>query len=292
MKTRIPSVTPKDHSNSNYRRYIILTLSRADATPARSSLTEESIVSRITSTIPQCISMLVAKEVHTAHGHHWNVGILLTKGLHKISAARTFRKLFPEFEGDQLHVSFKRAWVTICEYIMQVDPIPFTWGQHSSLENIRDIVKAHAQHKRSPLSSRSKLSERSQLGKRGPQSQRNQLSERSQQSSRSQQQSNRSQQSNKGQLSSISIIQKLRGLSDWYEVYDDPYLLSALIPHYAAMKAIFSDLQVLKSRGSSNLQGSSSDKQSERNHLIRRKVRLRISGGTIVSFYKRGGDDD
>jgi len=58
------------------------------------------------------------------------------------------------------------------------------------------------------------------------------------------------------------------------------------------MKAIFSDLQVIKSRGSSNLQGSCSDKQSERKHLIRREVRLKIAGGTLVSLYKHGVDAD
>ena len=79
MNTSIPSVFPKEHYN--YRKYILLTLSRSDATPSRSSITEEVIVGRITGTINQCVGIIVAKESHHAGGNHFHVGILLSRVL-------------------------------------------------------------------------------------------------------------------------------------------------------------------------------------------------------------------
>lgn len=148
MKTIHTDGYPKQY---NYRKFLLLTLSGADATPDRASLSQDQIVSRITPAIPHCISIIVSKEEISGQGHYYfRVGILLDEGLHRMSAYRAFRKLFPEFEGDRLNVSFQRAWVTICEYIMKVDPTPFTWGQHS-MEQILEIVKAQAHHRKSPL---------------------------------------------------------------------------------------------------------------------------------------------
>lgn len=146
MKTIHTYDYPKQY---NYRKFILLTLSGADATPDRASLSQDQIVSRITPALPHCISIIVSKEENSGKGHYFRVGILLDKGLHRMSAYRAFRKLFQEFSEDQLNVSFKRAWVTICEYFIKVDPTPFTWGKHS-MEQIIEIVKAQAHHRKSP----------------------------------------------------------------------------------------------------------------------------------------------
>ena len=124
-------------------------MSSADVTPARSSLTEASIVSRITGSINHCISLIVSRESHKDLGHHLNVGILLSKGLHKLSAPRSFRKLFPELDGAQLNVSFHRAWFSIVQYIMKEDHTPFTWGHHT-LSALKDCLRAHTQHNQMP----------------------------------------------------------------------------------------------------------------------------------------------
>ncbi|CAL9088739.1 unnamed protein product [Musa textilis] len=258
--------------------------------------------------------------------------------------------MFPEFQEAQLHLSFKKAWVTICKYIMKEDPTPFTRGQHS-LENIRDIVQAQAQHRASPMRGSSILRKQKYVdggyqayespylqssplnhsnapkaifedlkvvSTTSPMHKKNENNvptvwEKHKDAQdplvggkpslqqipdmvKARAKHSRSTQHSRSPLSSIEIIQKLKNINDWYQVYDDPYLQSALIPHYNTMKAIFSDLRVIKDR-ESNLQGSSSDKQSSdkqsvRKHFIRKEMRLKIAGGTLVSFYKRGRDND
>jgi len=77
-----------------------------------------------------CLSIIVAKEHHAEMGHyHFHIGILLEKGVHRLSAKRTFRKLFPEFEGAQLYVSFHRAHTSVCKYAMKEEKEPFVWGK-------------------------------------------------------------------------------------------------------------------------------------------------------------------
>lgn len=70
---------------------------------------KEEIVRRITALL-NFISIIVAKEEHSTQGHNLHIGILLDKGIHQMSEPRTSRKMFPEFEGAQLHVSFNKAW--------------------------------------------------------------------------------------------------------------------------------------------------------------------------------------
>ena len=84
---------------SNFRKFVLFTLSRADASEIRGAVTREEIAQRTRKTL-LCLSIIVAKEEHADKGHHhFHVGILLEKGVHRLSAPRTLRKIFPELEG-------------------------------------------------------------------------------------------------------------------------------------------------------------------------------------------------
>lgn len=149
------SITKK---NTHLKKFLLLTLSRADETPERLSLDRNNILIRIKAAMP-CTSIIVAKEQHGDTGHNFYVGILIEEGAPRRSTSTLMRKIFPEFEGLQLSVSFQRTWATVCKCVLKEskDPIPLVWGKHS-MELILEIVKAQAQHRRSPLSSRSQQS--------------------------------------------------------------------------------------------------------------------------------------
>lgn len=46
-----------------------------------------------------------------------NIGIFIEQGISKKTAPRILRKVFPEFEGAQLNVSYHKAWASVCKYI-------------------------------------------------------------------------------------------------------------------------------------------------------------------------------
>jgi len=134
---------------SNFRRYILVTLSRADATKERAAIKRQEIVLRVEKAL-KCFSILVAREHHAEQGHHhFHVGILMEKGLHRFLAKRTFRKLFPEFDGAQLNVSFHRAWTSVCKYAMKEDKEPIVWGKQSTTQ-IKEAIKAQQSHRKLP----------------------------------------------------------------------------------------------------------------------------------------------
>lgn len=66
-----------------------------------------------------------------------------------MSAPITFWKLFSEFDGAQLNVSFHRAWVTICKYIMKEDRTPYTW-RHNTVSTMSESIRASDLHKKMP----------------------------------------------------------------------------------------------------------------------------------------------
>jgi len=104
-------------------------VSTEDATGERANIHGAEIVLRIEKAL-LCLSLIVAREQHAYKGHHYfHIGILLEKGVHRLSAKRTFRKLFPEFEGAQLYVSFHRAHTSVCKYAMKEEKEPFVWGK-------------------------------------------------------------------------------------------------------------------------------------------------------------------
>lgn len=134
---------------SNFRKFILLTLSRADATPERANIHREEILLRIEKAL-MCLSIIVAREQHAdKQHHHFHIGILLEKGVHRLSAPRTFRKLFPEFDGAQLNITFHRAWTSVCKYVMKSDSDALVWGKQSP-KQINDAIKAQESHRKLP----------------------------------------------------------------------------------------------------------------------------------------------
>lgn len=132
--------------NSNLRRYILFTLSRADK-GKRTTIDKGMIVQRIR-TCFQCVTILVAKEEHKGEGYHFHVGVLNTCAKRE-SAPKKLRMAFPEFEGAQIKVTFHKAWPTVCQYVLKEDPHPLIWGEQS-LDAIKELVKAKRDHKGSP----------------------------------------------------------------------------------------------------------------------------------------------
>uniref|UniRef100_UPI001C2FCD72 hypothetical protein n=1 Tax=Paenibacillus sp. GbtcB18 TaxID=2824763 RepID=UPI001C2FCD72 len=59
----------------NLRRYILLTLARADANPQRAAIEKAKIVKHISEAIPACTTIVVAKEEHQEKGQHFHIGI-------------------------------------------------------------------------------------------------------------------------------------------------------------------------------------------------------------------------
>lgn len=70
-----------------------------------------------------CKSIVIAKEEHMTkgHGHYFYIGILIDRGVHRKAAPRTFRNIFPEWDGAQLHVAYHKAWASICKYLRKED---------------------------------------------------------------------------------------------------------------------------------------------------------------------------
>ena len=124
-------------------------MSTEDATGERANIHGAEIVLRIEKAL-LCLSLIVAREQHAYKGHHYfHIGILLEKGVHRLSAKRTFRKLFPEFVGAYLNITFHRAWTSVCKYVMKDDKDALVWGKQSP-KLIKDAIKAQESHRKLP----------------------------------------------------------------------------------------------------------------------------------------------
>lgn len=99
----IVPITNEFSKATNFRKYVLLTLSMADDTPKRVSVSKEDIIKRITRMFT-CKSIVIAKEEHITKGPHFYIGILLERGVHRKAAPRAFSNIFPELDGVQLHV--------------------------------------------------------------------------------------------------------------------------------------------------------------------------------------------
>lgn len=119
-------------------------MSHVESTPERQAL---SASSRLTVTF-NCKSIVVSKEIYTSLGHHYHVGIR-NENASKHSAVSMIRRLFPEFEGRQLNVSFHKGWNSICSYLLKEDKSPVVWGEES-LELIRERAQAHGGKRQGP----------------------------------------------------------------------------------------------------------------------------------------------
>lgn len=141
-------ITNEFSKATNFRKYVLLTLSMADATPPRVSVSKEDIIKRITRMFT-CKSIVIAKEEHMTKGSHFYIGILIERGVHRKAAPRELRNIFPEFYGGQLHVVYYKAWATILKFLLTEDSQPFIWGE-LTLQHIQESVKAQEMHKKMP----------------------------------------------------------------------------------------------------------------------------------------------
>ena len=128
--------------SSHLRRFLLLTLSHAE-TDDRVHYTPHFVASKCRSLV-NCQSVIVPKELHKADGYQYHVGIL-NNTANSNTAAKKFCKGFPEFEGRQLHLSFHRSWITVCECALKQDFRFFFWkttkDQINDLLNIRKRKK-------------------------------------------------------------------------------------------------------------------------------------------------------
>jgi len=97
---------------SNFRKFVLLTLSRADAIKEGAALTREEVSRRIEAAL-LCQNIIVSREDHAERGHNFHIGIFIEQGISKKTAPRILRKVFPEFEGAQLNVSYHKAWASV-----------------------------------------------------------------------------------------------------------------------------------------------------------------------------------
>ena len=139
-------------SDSNLRKHLLLTLSRAEDTAERKKVDKGVIFQRINERF-EVSTLIIATGEHASKGAYFQAGILLKVGVQRGSTPLTFRRIFPEFADTQLNLSFFKSWTSLCKYILEQvpeDQAPLVWGKHS-LEQILEIVKAQAQHRKSPL---------------------------------------------------------------------------------------------------------------------------------------------
>ena len=89
--------TYADQHKRNSKRYILITLARADQ-ESRKQLTKELVAQRIAETNLDLKTIIVAREQHQEKGHHFHVGVLLVSGLLAKGAPKRFREIFPGVE--------------------------------------------------------------------------------------------------------------------------------------------------------------------------------------------------
>ena len=106
--------------------------------------TPHFVVSKCRSLV-NCQSVIVTKELHKSEGFHYHVGIL-NNSASSHTAVKQFREGFSEFEGRQLHLSFYKSWITVCEYTLKQDSDPFLWG--ITKNQINDLLNVRRKNKK------------------------------------------------------------------------------------------------------------------------------------------------
>ncbi|RWW29236.1 hypothetical protein GW17_00006248 [Ensete ventricosum] len=156
-------------------------------------ITTGEIINKIKHTL-QPESIIVAKERHESGNLHYHVGILAEKGItRKKAKPKEFRKIFPEFNGAQLHLKCFKRWSAICTYIYKEDPAPVVWGQQSIQQQL-EIIHAVKTYKVIPSDTY------------------------------------------------VTIVEKLKTLKQWNDVYEDRELAKMALKNYNNLKAAFEDL--------------------------------------------------
>ena len=122
--------------STTLRRFLLVTLTHGEAV-SRLHYSPKLIVAKIRSLLI-CNAIIVAKEIHLSGGFHYHVGVLNESASSK-TVTRELRKLFQEFEGKQLNVSFHKSWNTVCSYVIKQDKTPYCWN--IKLEEVEERTK-------------------------------------------------------------------------------------------------------------------------------------------------------
>ena len=106
---------------SHLRPHLLATLPRADLRP---EVTREVVKDRLTRLFA-CQALLLAKE-RVGEGYNWQAGILSTNASSH-TAQSLLQEAFPEWQGSEIEVHFKKAWSSLCRLIHQLDQAPFVY---------------------------------------------------------------------------------------------------------------------------------------------------------------------
>ena len=125
---------------SHLRPHLLATLPRADLRP---EVTREVVKDRLTRLFA-CQALLLAKE-RVGEGYNWQAGILSTNASSH-TAQSLLQEAFPEWQGSEIEVHFKKAWSSLCRLIHQLDQAPFVCGDFS-LEEVSQIARSRQRKK-------------------------------------------------------------------------------------------------------------------------------------------------
>ena len=115
-------------TGGSVRKYLLVTLSHAELTSERKSLSAEILISRLKDAFI-CKSIIVSKENHVSRGgFHYHIGVW-NENASRYTMLSKMRELFPEFEGNQLNVSPHKGWNSVCKYLLKEDKTPTVWGE-------------------------------------------------------------------------------------------------------------------------------------------------------------------
>lgn len=125
---------------SHLRPHLLATLPLAYLRP---EVTREVVKDRLTRLFA-CQALLLAKE-RVGEGYNWQAGILSTNASSH-TAQSLLQEAFPEWQGSEIGVHFKKAWSSLCRLIHQLDQAPFVCGDFS-LEEVSQIARSRQRKK-------------------------------------------------------------------------------------------------------------------------------------------------
>lgn len=128
--------------NTTLNKHILITFSHAE----RRSVNPKNIIERFTSRF-SCEAVVVAKENHKEKGcYHYHVG-MKAHDASRYTAAKFIRATFPEFDGMQCNVEYRKGWGPICKYITKEDKDPLVWDEITK-EEVLAVADATKKKKR------------------------------------------------------------------------------------------------------------------------------------------------
>lgn len=133
-------ISKKGNAASTNRPFFLVTLSHAETR----NVPRKVVLDRILGCF-SCEAVAVAKELHQDKGYHFHAAVQ-SNNASRYTTSKKIREIFPEFEGMQCDVRFKKAWPPMCEYITKQDKEPLVWGQYS-LHQVLEAAEAHKKHK-------------------------------------------------------------------------------------------------------------------------------------------------